>query len=94
MVYTGVSVDRVKIISVEPYLTPNANSLRYSRARQSSKVQVVLRVYGTLILKGLGNTMRRNGMRSEGIHLNVQKDHKVTVRKKPVSNAQTSRLVF
>ena len=76
----------MKIISVEPYLTPNANGLR-SRVKHSSRVQVVLRVYGTLMLKGLGYSMRRNGMKSDGMRLNVLRDHKVSVRRRPVKQA-------
>lgn len=90
MFFIGVSPDRVKIISVEPYLTPNANNQRSmsnilrSRKRYVAMIQVVLRVYGTMMMtrKGLGNHLRSKGIKAIGMNVNVSRGHSVYVKRK------------
>ena len=80
----------MKIISVEPYLTPNANSARSfngnnlrSRSSHTPMIQVELRVFGAIMLQGLDVHMQKHGMNSVGMRLQFSKSHYVSVRRRP-----------
>ena len=85
--FTGVPLDRVKIISVESYLTPIASGLR-SRIGQHGKVVVVLKVFGALRLQGLSTRLQKRGVPVDGLRMQVSKGHHVSVRRKPDSMSQ------
>jgi hypothetical protein len=76
-----VSLDRVKIISVEPY-TPPAKTGRRARMGNSRLTRVRVHVYGVSTLRGLDIRMRQRGFPMDGLHLKMSRDFQVFVRRK------------
>lgn len=80
--FTGVTPDRVKIISVEPFNSVNTNSLR-GRGSHIHRIRIALRVYGSHTLRDLDTILRKNGLSSAGMRYQLLKDHGVWARRKP-----------
>ena len=85
MYYTGVSPDRVKIISVTPFTGKTGKTgVRSTRQSAHPKVQIHFRVLGTLRLTGVDRSIRKYGIPMTALRTQISRDHHVDARPWPI----------